>query len=157
MSYEMVLHPDPRLKQKSEDVVWGEDLRLTIGLLEEAIDDSAKGVSICGPQIGVMKRVVVITYKGYDGPKVLINPVMIERTDGMSPSSEMCLSLPNISIKLMRFNTVYLQYLDEKYQSHLIWMKQLNARIMQHEIDHLNGKTMLDRKRDQDKKRKKKK
>ncbi len=109
---------------------------------EELIDDmletmyDANGVGLAAPQVGVLKRIVVIDIG--EGPIVMINPVILE-TSGSQTGSEGCLSLPGKAGQVTRPNYVKAKALDENMEEYIIEGEELLARAICHELDHLEG------------------
>ena len=112
----------PRIKELIED------------MLETMYE--ANGVGLAAPQVGILKRLVVLD--GGEGPIVLINPVLVE-TDGSQTGEEGCLSLPGKSGVVTRPNYVKVRAYDEDMQQYEIEGTELLARAFCHEIDHLDG------------------
>ncbi len=110
--------------------------------IEELIEDmletmyEANGVGLAAPQVGVLKRVVVIDIG--DGPIVMINPVILE-TSGEQTGSEGCLSLPGKAGIVTRPNYVKARFYDENMDEYEIEGEELLARAICHELDHLDG------------------
>ncbi len=94
------------------------------------------GVGLAAPQVGVLKRIVVIDIG--EGPYVLINPV-IEETSGTQTGYEGCLSLPGKSGIVTRPNYAKVRALDENMQEYELEGTELLARAICHECDHLDG------------------
>ncbi|MBO4415430.1 MAG: peptide deformylase [Lachnospiraceae bacterium] len=110
-------------------------------LIEDMIDTmyEANGVGLAAPQVGVLKRIVVIDVsENGDEPMVLINPVIIEK-DGTQTGSEGCLSVPGKHGVVTRAQHVICRALDENMQEREIEGTDLLARAIQHELDHLEG------------------
>ena len=109
---------------------------------EELIDDmletmyDANGVGLAAPQVGGLKRIVVIDIG--EGPIVMINPVILE-TSGSQTGSEGCLSLPGKAGQVTRPNYVKAKSLDENMEEYIIEGEELLARAICHELDHLEG------------------
>lgn len=109
---------------------------------EELIEDmletmyEANGVGLAAPQVGVLKRIVVIDIG--EGPIVMINPVILE-TSGSQTGSEGCLSLPGKAGQVTRPNYVKAKALDENMEEYIIEGEELLARAICHELDHLEG------------------
>ena len=109
---------------------------------QELIDDmletmyDANGVGLAAPQVGVLKRIVVIDIG--EGPIVMINPVILE-TSGSQTGSEGCLSLPGKAGQVTRPNYVKAKALDENMEEYIIEGEELLARAICHELDHLEG------------------
>ena len=104
-------------------------------MFETMYDQS--GVWLAAPQVGVLKRIVVIDTTGED-PYVLINPV-IEETSGEQRGYEGCLSLPGKSGIVTRPNYVRVRAFDENMQEYVLEGEELLARAICHECDHLDG------------------
>lgn len=96
----------------------------------------ANGVGLAAPQVGILKRLVVIDVG--EGPIVLINPVIVE-TEGSQTGEEGCLSLPGKSGVVTRPNYVKVRAFDENMQEFEAEGTELLARAFCHEIDHLDG------------------
>ena len=109
---------------------------------EELIEDmletmyEANGVGLAAPQVGVLKRIVVIDIG--EGPIVMINPVILE-TSGSQTGSEGCLSLPGKAGQVTRPNYVKAKALDENMEAYIVEGEELLARAICHELDHLEG------------------
>ena len=97
----------------------------------------ANGVGLAAPQVGILKRLVVIDVD-YENPYVLINPVIIER-DGEQTGDEGCLSLPGKVATVTRPNHVICRCLNEDMEEVEIEGEGLLARAICHELDHLDG------------------
>lgn len=104
-------------------------------MLETMYD--ANGVGLAAPQVGVLKRIVVIDVTGED-PIVLINPRILE-TSGEQTGGEGCLSLPGKSGTVTRPNYVKVKAYDREMKPFEIEGTELLARAFCHEIDHLDG------------------
>lgn len=94
------------------------------------------GVGLAAPQVGVLKRIVVIDVG--DGPIVLINPVILE-TSGEQTGSEGCLSIPGKAGQVTRPNYVKVKALNEDMEEVIYEGEELLARAFCHEIEHLDG------------------
>lgn len=111
--------------------------------LQDLIDDmletmyDANGVGLAAPQVGILKRLVVIDTTG-DNPLVLINPVIVER-EGEQTGEEGCLSLPGKAAQVTRPQRVVAEALDRNMQPIRIEGEDLLARAICHELDHLDG------------------
>ena len=111
--------------------------------LGELIDDmldtmyEANGVGLAAPQVGVLRRIVVIDVTGED-PHVLINPEIIE-TEGEQRSYEGCLSVPGKMGIVTRPARVKVKALDKDMNEYVLEGEELLARAICHEVDHLDG------------------
>lgn len=108
-------------------------------LIEDMLETmyEACGVGLAAPQVGILKRIVVIDVTGED-PIVMINPQIIE-TDGEQTGSEGCLSVPGKAGIVTRPNYVKARALDINMEPYEIEGEELLARAICHELDHLDG------------------
>ncbi len=108
-------------------------------LVEDMIETmyAAEGVGLAAPQVGVLRRVVVIDVG--EGPIVMINPRIVE-SDGEQTGQEGCLSVPGKAGNVTRPNHVVAEALDLDMQPYTIEGTELLARAICHELDHLDGK-----------------
>lgn len=116
-------------------------------LIEDMFDTmyEAQGVGLAAPQVGILKRIVVIDASPEgDSPIVLINPVILE-TDGEQTGDEGCLSLPGKSGIVTRPNYVKVRALNEDMEEITLEGTELLARAFCHEIDHLEGILYVDK------------
>ncbi len=110
--------------------------------IEDLIEDmletmyEANGVGLAAPQVGILKRLVVIDIG--EGPIVMINPEILE-TSGEQTGPEGCLSLPGKSGTVTRPNYVKARAFDENMEEYIIEGEELMARAICHELDHLDG------------------
>ncbi len=114
----------------------------------ELIDDmietmyDANGVGLAAPQVGVLKKIVVIDTTGED-LHVLINPEII-KTDGEQSGYEGCLSVPGKTGMVTRPNYVMVRYFDRNMREQVLEAEEILARAVCHEVDHLDGKLYVD-------------
>jgi peptide deformylase len=116
-------------------------------LIEDMLDTmyEAQGVGLAAPQVGILKRIVVIdTSPEGDKPIVLINPVIVE-TEGEQTGEEACLSVPGKSGVVTRPNYVKVKALNEDMNEIVVDGTELLARAFCHEIDHLDGLLYVDK------------
>ena len=128
---------DPVLTKKSRPV---EQMTLRISeLITDMLDTmyDAMGVGLAAPQVGILKRIVVIDVG--EGPIVLINPEILE-TGGEQTGDEGCLSVPGMAGQVTRPNYVKVKALDVNMNEVIYEGEELLARAFCHEIDHLDGK-----------------
>ena len=128
---------DDILRKKCKEVKEMTDRIRT--LIDDMFDTmyEANGVGLAAPQVGILKRIVVIDVD-YENPYVLINPVIIER-DGEQTGDEGCLSLPGKVATVTRPNHVICKCLNEDMEEIEIEGEGLLARAICHELDHLDG------------------
>lgn len=141
----IIHYPDPRLKKMSRPVQdFGGSLRMLANRMLELMRE-AKGVGLAAPQVGQNIRLFVMNPTGEPADeRVYVNPVLSDG-DGEEENEEGCLSLPGITVKVLRSKVMRMQAQDlegkpfEQFDSGYI------ARIWQHEFDHLNGTLLTDR------------
>jgi peptide deformylase len=132
---------DPVLKQAAPDVT------AIDGRLVQMVDDmfdvlhDASGLALAAPQVGIRKRLFVHEY--HDTPGVLINP-RIDGSEGEWSYVEGCLSIPGIWFEITRPKRVHLTGLDLDGNEVSYEADELQARMFQHELDHLDGRLMLE-------------
>lgn len=112
-----------------------------------------EGVGLAAPQVGLPIRLFIIDldiisedepqYKGY--LRAFINPEIIEESEETTSMSEGCLSIPGINESVKRPARVLVNYLDENGEEQERWLEGFEARVFQHEYDHLEGKMFVDR------------
>jgi peptide deformylase len=142
--YEIRVFGDPVLKQRAAEVV---DVD---GALVRLVDDmfttmyEAPGIGLAAPQIGVQKRLFVYHLPDSDdGPHVILNPV-IHETRGEWLHEEGCLSVPGLSFEIVRPKEVHLTGYDLEGNEVSLEADELLARLLQHELDHLDGVLLLE-------------
>ena len=128
---------DPILRKTSKEVkeITPKIVELIDDMLETMYE--AGGVGLAAPQVGVLKRIVVIDVG--DGPLILVNPEILE-TSGEQTGEEGCLSVPGMSGQVTRPDYVKVKALDLDLQEQVYEGEGLLARAFCHEIDHLDGK-----------------
>lgn len=128
---------DPILRKKSRKVeVIDEDLHRLIDDMYETMYE-AQGVGLAAVQIGKLKQLIVID--DYEGTKiVLINPERVAE-EGSSEALEGCLSVPERVGKVKRFEKIKINYTDRDGEEKTMEVEDFLARIIQHEMDHLEG------------------
>ena len=106
---------------------------------------AAKGVGLASNQIGIARRVAVVDVGEEDpGELVLINPVILERSDEEETAEEGCLSIPEVFGDVTRPARVVVEALDRDGRQYRVEANGYRARAIQHEIDHLDGILFLD-------------
>jgi peptide deformylase len=144
---DVLSHPNPALKQIAEpvDCASETDLRDLCKTMARIMYD-APGVGLAAPQIGVLKRVIVYDIEEDKGRVVaLCNPRIVEFSDDLEIDDEGCLSLPGISVPIERPVWVTCEAQTISGTRVRIAADGFHARVLQHEIDHLDGKLILDR------------
>lgn len=146
---EIVKWPDPRLEQTAEEVPHGERCRELIEEMFAALGPT--GIGLAAPQLGIMKRVIVIKVplRGIGQHQLgnfvkhgIINPVITWHKEGFQEAAEGCLSFPGIEVVIPRWQRITVEGFDVKWNPIKVGAKDLVARALQHEIDHLNGRSL---------------
>jgi peptide deformylase len=115
------------------------------------IKDPENGwVGLAAPQIGINKRIVVVSLlKDRDDEDfktiMMMNPEILEHSEITDTEEEWCLSVPWAKGNVKRYLTIKLQYKDNKGKEKMLRLNGLSARIVQHEIDHINGVLFVDK------------
>ena len=109
---------------------------------------AAPGVGLAAVQVGVLRRLIVLdTAKGEDEPPqplVMINPQIVALGSQLRRHEEGCLSIPDVRIEIERPSSVAVEFLDREGKRQELATEGLLATAIQHEIDHLNGKLIID-------------
>ncbi len=108
------------------------------------------GVGLAAPQVGVNKRIIVVSLmKDYDDENFrtipMINPVIVSHSEETTCDQEGCLSIPGESGDVVRWAEVDIEFYNIEGRKFALHLKDLAARIVQHEIDHLDGVLFTDR------------
>jgi peptide deformylase len=133
---------DPVLKRRTLEVaeIDGKIAKLVDNMLDTMYE--APGSGLAANQVGVQRRIFV--YDVGDGPRVVINPEIVESA-GEWAFEEGCLSVPGLSWEIVRPNAVHLVGFDLDGNQISIEADELEGRVFQHEIDHLNGVLLVER------------
>ena len=136
---------DPVLRGRALDVErfddrLSEEVRRMGQVMHEAL-----GIGLAAPQVGVMHRVLVYRVDPDAPVAAVVNPVIEWASDEREPLDEGCLSLPGVLVEVERPVHVRVRAQDERGEEQVIEASGLEARVLQHEIDHLDGVLILDR------------
>lgn len=132
---------DPCLRKVSEsikEVTAGERFLLESMLVTMYAHD---GLGLAAPQVGINRRMLVVDIG--EGPLMMINP-QVKSSSGSCELEEGCLSVPETTIKIARPQKILVRYLDTDGEWHERVFENLMARVLMHEIDHLDGKLIVD-------------
>ena len=119
------------------------DLRKNIADMVDTMYDEA-GIGLAAPQVGISLRLMVVGHDERRAPRALINPAIVDR-DGQVTAEEGCLSIPGVFAQITRSEWVDVEATDVDGQPVKIHGRGLLARVLQHEIDHLDGVLFIDR------------
>jgi peptide deformylase len=134
---------DPALRMKARAVETVDD---DVRRLAERMTDlmhEAQGVGLAANQVGVLRRLFVFVDEGED--RVLVNPVISSRSDELELEDEGCLSLREVLVPVERASAVTIEGLDASGEPVKLELDLPSSRIVQHELDHLDGVLILDR------------
>jgi len=140
-SHEIRVIGDPVLRTVAADVTDVDGA--LVGLVESMFDTmyDAAGIGLAAPQVGVQRRFFV--YDHGDGMGVVLNPRIVE-SDGEWAFEEGCLSVPGLSWEIVRPKTIHLVGVDLEGNEVSIEADELESRLFQHELDHLDGVLLVD-------------
>ncbi len=149
MIYPIVLYGDPVLRKKC-DKINKDDLDIK-NLANDMFETMAKadGIGLAAPQIGISKQIFVVDGSTLEDEemasfkRVFINPVLYHEGD-LWEFEEGCLSIPNVRGGVNRKSTIEITYYDENWVKRTEAFKGMQARIIQHEYDHIQGKLFVD-------------
>jgi peptide deformylase len=135
---------DPVLKMRANEVeMFDGDLTSLVERMKSLMQE-ANGVGLAANQVGVLRRVLVMQ-PGEEGPIVLVNPVVRESSDELCTDDEGCLSLQGVTVPVERRLRVTVDAVDENGNDVSYELEGLGARVLQHEVDHLDGVLILER------------
>jgi len=142
-SYTIRLFGDPVLKQRAAEVtnVDGALLRLVDDMVETMY--AAPGVGLAAPQVGVQKRLFVYDLHDGLGARTIVNPTITE-SRGEWEFEEGCLSVPGLFFPIVRPKEIHLTGYDLEGNEISIEADEYEARVFQHELDHLEGRLLLE-------------
>jgi peptide deformylase len=134
---------DPALRMKSREVEsFDDDLQRLVERMTNLMHE-AQGVGLAATQIGVLRRVFVFVHEGED--QAVVNPAITKRSGETSSDEEGCLSLRDVLVPVERPAQVTIEGFDEKGSPLRLELEEPEARIVQHEVDHLDGVLIIDR------------
>lgn len=134
---------EPVLREKSKPVSkFDSKLSKLIKKMHKTMKN-ADGVGLAAPQVGHLLRVVTVDVG--EGLIALVNPEIIDKSKERCEFDEGCLSFPGVTIDITRPEEIRVAYLDEKGNKNVLDADGLLARVIQHEIDHLDGVLIIDK------------
>jgi peptide deformylase len=142
---------DPALRMQAHEVAeFDDDLRRLVERMTSLMHD-AQGVGLAATQVGVLRRLFVFE-PDEAGPRVAVNPSVVERGGEAESDEEGCLSLQGVRVPVERSLTLVLEAQDENGEPVRYELEGYGARVAQHELDHLDGVLILDRTDDESRK-----
>ncbi len=138
----IIKYPESVLREKAEPVIKMD--KIVDSLIRDMADTmyTNEGVGLAAPQVGISRQVIVLDIG--QGLKSLYNPEIIEKSDEEESMEEGCLSLPEIRVHVSRPSRIVVKGQNEYDKMVEVEAKGLLARVLQHEIDHLNGLLIVD-------------
>jgi peptide deformylase len=138
-------YPDPVLRERAHEIEeFSDDLRALADRMGRVMED-AHGVGLAATQLGLLRRILVFRAGEEDALGVLVNPVIVEQAEETTNEGEGCLSLPEVHVPVERFATIVVEGVDANGDPLRIEAEGLQSRVIQHEIDHLDGVLIFDR------------
>ena len=145
---EILLVPNELLRQKANRLIniTSEDIKIANQMMDTMI--KAPGVGLAANQVGILKQIITINFEDKENDKranyILFNPSIIEYSEEKVIMEEGCLSLPEQYADIERPKKIFLEYIDENQKNIKKEIDGYEARILQHEIDHLSGILFVD-------------
>jgi peptide deformylase len=139
-------YPDPVLRMRANEVEnFDDDFRRLVGRMKDLMQD-ANGVGLAGTQVGTLQRVFVFQPEGEDEPpQAVVNPVLTATSEVTLTDTEGCLSMQGVTIPVERPVKVTIEGKNENGEDVRLELEERDARVVQHELDHLDGILILDR------------
>lgn len=142
---------DPALRLVAHDVEnFDDDLRRLVERMTLLMHE-AQGVGLAATQVGVLRRILVFTATGEE-TRALVNPAVVDRTKETAFDEEGCLSLQGVRVPVERALGLTIEGKDENGDDVRYELDEYEARVVQHEIDHLDGVLIIDRTDDEHRK-----
>jgi peptide deformylase len=137
-------YPDPALRMRAREVEdFDGDLRRLAERMTQLMRD-ASGVGLAATQVGIVRRLFVFQPDSEEDPVAVANPTIVERSDETTVEDEGCLSLQGVQMPVERALTVRLEGRDLEGGELSLELAEHAARVVQHELDHLDGVLILD-------------
>jgi len=138
-------YPDAALRMRARDVErFDDDLARLADRMAHLMHD-ARGVGLAATQVGILQRLFVFQPAEADAVTTIVNPEIIDRTTQTEVVDEGCLSLQGVLVPVERAVGVTIEGLNIRGEPLRLELAEIDARVAQHEIDHLNGVLMLER------------
>jgi len=135
---------DPILKKVCETCVKGNHIKQISYDLKRILVATKNGVGLSGSQIGIAQRIFAARFKvGVDFVKIFINPEILYEDPIKLVANEGCLSYPNIFCNVERPYSIKIKYFDENWMDHIEEFKGFRARVIFHELDHMDGECIV--------------
>lgn len=144
----IIILPDPLLRQKSAAIERvDDDLQRLIDDMFETMYE-APGIGLAAVQVAVPRRLLVLDVADHEkeakNPIAMINPRIVALGSELAPYEEGCLSLPDVRVEIERPTTLTVEFIDREGKSRTLAADGLLATAIQHEVDHLDGRLIID-------------
>lgn len=138
-------YPDPVLRMRAHEVEEFDDGLRQLAERMTGLMGEAAGVGLASNQVGVLRRMFVFQPTAEDEPRAMVNPEIVERSDETEPDDEGCLSMQGVLVPVERNLRVTIEARDLDGEEVRLELEGMGARIVQHELDHLDGTLIIDR------------
>jgi peptide deformylase len=138
-------YPDVALRMPAREVTEFDGYLAQLVERMTALMDDAQGVGLAAPQVGVVERVFVFSPGEEESTHAVVNPRLVERSKETETDEEGCLSLQGVRVPVERALKVTLEGVDPEARAVRFELEGLAARVVQHELDHLDGVLIIDR------------
>jgi peptide deformylase len=144
-------YPDPVLRMEARPVEeFDDDLKRLVARMKDLMQE-ANGVGLAATQVGVLRRLFVFEPDD-DGPRAIVNPAIAERGEETAIDDEGCLSLQGVKVPVERSTRIVLEGKDPDGKDLRLELDEYGSRVVQHELDHLDGVLIIDRTDDEHRK-----
>jgi peptide deformylase len=145
-------YPDAVLRMRAREVVqFDDDLARLAEKMAQLMND-ARGVGLAATQVGVLQRLFVVQLAEYEDVTTIVNPEITRRSRSTETVDEGCLSLQGVLVPVERAREVKIEGQDVKGARLELELEEMDARVVQHELDHLDGVLMIERTDDESRK-----
>jgi peptide deformylase len=138
-------YPDPVLRMRAHEVEQFDDELARLAQRMTALMGEAAGVGLAANQVGVLQRIFVFQPSGEEEARALVNPEIVERGDETVADDEGCLSMQGVLVPVERALHVTVKARDPSGEEVRLELEEMAARVVQHELDHLDGVLIIDR------------
>lgn len=139
---------NPILREKAKAVKKIDKTTLKlISNMEQTMEED-NGCGLAAPQVGVSQRIIMVMLNQQTDQEMnlaMINPEIVFHSEETEVDTEGCLSVPKVFDLVRRFRDVIVKFKDKKGREQMLKLSELNARVVQHEIDHLDGILFIDK------------
>ncbi len=142
---EILIYGNELLREKAQPVEDIDSNVLSVLETMKRLMREASGIGLAGNQVGVLQRIITLVNPDSGGEISLINPVVVNQGSSKEKSEEGCLSIPEVFAKVERPSEILVRGLTPEGQERELEARGLFARILLHEIDHLDGVLFVDR------------